>query len=55
MTIELLFIVVLYFTLISSLFMRFYSTIFEKINVCLVYNVLGLVSVIAKEKLLLKN
>ena len=55
MTKEYVFIVALYFSLILSIFIRFYSTIFEKINVFVVNDVLGLVSFIARDRLLLKN
>ena len=55
MTKQLVIIVVLYITLISGIFIRFYSTIFEKINVFVVNDVLGLVSFIARDRLLLKN
>ena len=51
----LVFIVVLNFTLISSIFMRIYSTIFEKINISPLTIVTVNISVIAKDRLLLKN
>ena len=35
--------------------MKMYSTIFEKINVFVVWNVLGLVSGVARNNLLLRN
>ena len=35
--------------------MKIYSTIFEKINVFVVWNVLGLVSNVARNNLLLRN
>ena len=54
MTKLLVLILVLYFTLISSSFMLFNSTILEKINVFIVNNVSGLVIVIARDSLLLK-
>ena len=53
MTKQLVTIVFLYITLISGIFIRFYATIFEKINVFVVNDVLGLVSFIARYKLLL--
>ena len=50
---EYVFIVALYFSLILSIFIRFYSKIFEKINVFVVNNVLGVVSFFPRYKLLL--